>query len=49
MENQRGGGEKKSNMNISFCGKKGFYFSYHMLPLLWVSSFNEYLGLNKGK
>lgn len=49
MENQRGGGEKKSNMNISFCGKKGFYFRRHMLPLLRVSSFNEHLGLNKRK
>lgn len=43
----RGEEEKKSNMNISFCGKKGFYFSHHMLPLLWVSSFNEHLTLNK--
>lgn len=35
--------KKKSNMNISFCGKKGFYFRHHMLPLLWVSFFNEHL------
>lgn len=38
MENQKGG-EKKSNMNISFCGKKGFYFIRYTLSSLWVSIF----------
>lgn len=39
--------KKKSNMNISFCGKKGVYSRRHMLPLQ-VSSFNEHLNINKG-